>query len=162
MFKVVYQYQSKLDQFAKPYRTAVRRWLNYVGGYTRKVAKNSLKVAKRKASDNELTPDELEYRVIKTRENAAEGKGPPPYPDRVSKPGSPPLLHGARSPLKALLLYAVDLPNEEAVVGPSRAKSAIAGDLEHGKGKLLPRPFMSPAQEKTRPRMAALWADAIH
>lgn len=162
MIEVAYQYESRLQEFAKPYKASVRRWLNFVGGYTRKTAKNSLKKARRKRNEDELTDDELDYHVIRTRLNEAEGREPPEFPERVSKPGLPPLVHGDRSPLKVLLLYAVDEREKEATIGPSRAKSGIAGHLEHGHGKLLPRPFMSPAQEKTRPRMAAFWADAIH
>jgi hypothetical protein len=161
MIQLAYQYQSKLDQFAKPYKQSVRRWLTFVGGYTRKVAKNSLKKAKRKRNEDELTDEELDYHVIKTRQNEAEGKEPPLFPERVSKPGMPPLVHGERSPLKVLLLYAVDEREKEATIGPARAASAIAGNLEHGHGKQLPRPFMRPAQEKTRPRMSAFWADSI-
>jgi hypothetical protein len=161
MIQIAYQFDSKLQEFAKPYRTSVRRWLNFVGGYTRKVAKNSLKKARPKRNEDELTEYELVQHRIRTRLNAAEGKGPPKFPDRVSKPGSPPLLHGDRSPLKHLLRYAVDEREKEAVIGPERAKTAIAGDIEHGRGDRLPRPFMTPAQAKTRPRMAAFWANAI-
>lgn len=161
MLKLSYDYRSTLENFTKPYLRAVQKWLGYVGGYTRRTARHSLKQARRKRNEDELTDGELDWHVIRTRQNEELGLDPPPFPDRVSKPGQPPLLHGQRSALKHLLNYAVDAPQKETVIGPERARSAIANRLEFGHGPLLPRPFMGPAEEKTRPRMAALWADAI-
>jgi hypothetical protein len=161
MIKTTYDYRNTLENFTKPYLRAVKKWLGYVGGYTRKVARNSLKPARRKRNLDELTDEELDWHVLQTRRNEQLGLDPPPLPERSSKPGQPPALHGQRSPLKHLLNYAVDAPNKEAVIGPERARSAIANRLEFGHGQQLPRPFMGPAEEKTRPRMAALWADAI-
>lgn len=153
---------QKTERLRKATLGATRRWLNRVGGYARRVARNSLKRAKRKRSDEELTDSELDRWVAWNQIRERQGlEVPAPYPERVSKPGNPPLIHDRASPLKRLLFYSADAEAGDVVIGPERARKGIAHDLEFGKGKLLPRPFMGPAEEKTRPHMTGWWSDAI-
>lgn len=157
-----WKFVSKADQLLKATNRATRKWLHRVGGYARKVARNSLKVAKPKRSDNELTDRELDRWVSLNQFRERHGlEVPAPFPDRVSKPGNPPLLHDRSSPLKRLLSYHVDEDAKETLIGPERAKKGIAHVLEHGGGRRLPRPFMGPSKEKTEPHMARWWQDAI-
>jgi hypothetical protein len=155
------QIRLNLKAFTAPYERAVRKWLGHIGGFTRKVARRSLRQARRKRED-ELTEDEFDRRVILTLINLDNGQPPPPFPDRVSEPGSPPLLHGKRSPLKYLLNYAVDEAAQDVVIGPERARSAIANRLEFGHGRQRPRPFMGPAERHTRGMMADAWRGAFN
>jgi len=152
--------QMKLADFQKPYRRGVRKWLGYAGGLVRKIAKRSLRQATKKRNVDELTDDELDRYVIRTRIAEQEGLPKPEMPDRVSKPGRPPLLHGKKSPLKHLLFYAVDEAAQDTVIGPERARKAIADKI--GKGsKRAARPFMAPAEEKARPMLAGAWSGAF-
>lgn len=153
--------QMKLADFQKPYRRGVRKWLGYAGGLVRKIAKRSLRQATKKRNVDELTDDELDTYVIRTRIAEQEGLPKPEMPDRVSKPGRPPLLHGKKSPLKHLLLYAIDEAAQDVVIGPERARKAIADRIEKGSGKRAARPFMAPAEEKARPMLAGAWSGAF-
>jgi len=153
--------KMNLDNFRKPYKRGVRKWLGHVGGLVRKIAKRSLRQATKKRNVDELTDDELDRHVIRTRNNEQEGKPAPAFPDRVSKPGDPPKLHGKNSPLKHLLLYAIDEDAQDVVIGPMRARKAIAGNLEFGTGRMKARPFMAPAEAKARPLLVGAWSGAF-
>lgn len=156
------QVKLTLEHFRNVYKNAVRKWLGHVGGMTRLVARRSLKQARKKRSEDELT--DIEHDVWSSRRLAAFEAGeeiPNDMPDRVSKPGQPPLLHGRRSPLKFLLNYAVESAVEDVVIGPERARSAIANRLEFGHGEMAARPFMAPAERTVRPKMAAMWEGAF-
>jgi phage gpG-like protein len=80
----------------------------------------------------------------------------------ASDPGSPPF-----SPtrlLKNSILYQVE--DENVIVGPNKKEISLIGNVhEFGgveKGRRYPaRPFMGPAFEKLRPRLAKFWADSI-
>ncbi|MCX7424079.1 MAG: hypothetical protein NTW96_00325, partial [Planctomycetia bacterium] len=68
--------------------------------------------------------------------------------------------------LRKSILYAVDRSRDCAVIGPSRNLIGPAGhEHEHGgrvrRETFVPRPFMGPALEKIRPRLARLWASSV-
>lgn len=162
MVTVDMQVRMTLQHFREAYRRGVRKWLGHVGGLTRLVARRSLKKASKKRNEDELTGFELDIWIQKRLRAFEAGEDiPNDMPDRVSKPGQPPLLHGRSSPLKHLLNYAVDMSIEDVVIGPERARSAIANRLEFGHGEQLPRPFMAPAERNVRPRMAEMWRGAF-
>lgn len=157
-----WKYVGKVDQFKRAALKATRRWLGRVGGWVRKVSRRSLKVAKQKRSDDELTDYELDRWVMMNVRRRREGlETPAPFPDRTSKPGKPPLLHDRNSPLKRLISYHADAEAGEVLIGPERARSAISKDLEFGNQRTRPRPFMGPAEESTRPHITRWWEDAI-
>lgn len=111
----------------------MRRGLNRAGGFIRKTAQRSIRERK-----------------------------------KVSKPGSPPHSHAGQ--LRELIFYSYDPAARSVVVGPlpfRRAKGVVPPLLEYGgtatrreksgAARLLryrPRPFMAPALEIARPRMA--------
>jgi len=83
---------------------------------------------------------------------------------KPSLPGQPPSSPTGR--LKAAILYAVDRRRDRAVIGPSRNLIGPAGqEHEHGahirKERFPKRPYMGPALEKLRPRLARLWAGSV-
>ena len=83
---------------------------------------------------------------------------------RPSAPGQPPSSPTGR--LKASILFAVDRSRDYAVIGPSRNLIGPAGqEHEHGahirKERFPKRPYMGPALEKLRPRLAHLWAGSV-
>lgn len=157
-----FRFIQKTQSLQRATLTATRRWLNRVGGFTRKVARRSLKRAKRHRTETTLTDEQLDRWVAWNQIRERQGlEVPAPYPEKTSKPGRPPLLHSSDSPLKRLLVYSADAERGDVVIGPERAKTGIAHKLEHGSGRIKPRPFMGPAAEKAEPRMAGWWADAI-
>ncbi|GAB5444366.1 MAG: hypothetical protein Fues2KO_47150 [Fuerstiella sp.] len=155
--RIVYQF----DRLAKAKLKAQARWLGRVGGFIRKVARRSLKRATRVRSEEELTDTQLDRYVALNQWRRRRGLEPADLPERVSKPGRPPLIHDAASPLKRLLLYKVDRDAGDVVIGPERAKKGIVHKLEHGDRQRAPRPFMEPARRKAEPHLAAWWQDAI-
>ena len=156
------KYLQQADRLTRGITRATAKWLTRVGGYARKVARNSLKVAKPKRSDDELTDWELDRWVMLNQYRERHGLSiPAAFPDRVSKPGQPPLLHQRNSPLKRVLNFQINAAAGDVVIGPERARSATAHILESGGGRLMARPFMKPAEAKTIPHMAAWWHNAI-
>ena len=83
---------------------------------------------------------------------------------KPSAPGQPPSSPTGR--LRGSILYAVDRRRDYAVIGPSRNLIGPAGqEHEHGahirKERFPKRPFMGPAFERIRPRLARLWAGSV-
>ncbi len=162
MFQMLFNFKLTLADFRHQYNRTEFRWLNYMGGYVRKTARNSLKQAKQAKSDEDLTDAQLDVFVIRSRIAEREGRPAPELPDKVSQPGRPPLLHWRPSPLKVLLNYAVDMNAGDVVIGPALARSGIVHALEFGSAVMEARPFMGPAERKARPIMARKWANAIN
>jgi len=97
---------------------------------------------------------------------------------RVSAPGEPPSSHTGL--LKKFIFFGYDRPRRSVVIGPQRLNQKI-GDapaaLEHGgtstvieglRGKrkkrhvkIKARPYMGPAFEQEKPKLAAMWAGSI-
>jgi hypothetical protein len=91
-----------------------------------------------------------------------------------SKPGKPPYTHGDPGPLKALMKFGLAEESKTVVVGPMKFESAKAPDVPHllefggvsinrnrQKYKLEPRPYMRPAEEKSRTKYPQYWQDSI-
>jgi len=83
---------------------------------------------------------------------------------KPSAPGHPPSSPTGR--LRRSILYAVDRRRDYAVIGPARHLIGPAGqEHEHGahvrREHFPKRPFMGPALEKIRPRLARLWAGSV-
>ena len=152
---------DKTDRVRRATLAATRKWLGRVGGTVRKIARRSLKRARPMRSEEEMTDDQLDDWIAINAGRRRRGLEPLDLPERVSKPGKPPLLHDKLSPLKRLLVYHVNAEGGEVLIGPERSRSGIADRLEYGYGKQLPRPFMGPAHEKVKPQMAQWWHDAI-
>ncbi len=137
-----------------------RGLLSRAGSFVRTAARSSLKRARQK-SLGEMTPAErARYepkRDVRGR-FMAQGRRRVRHrrPDRVSRPGEPPLLHMRPSPLKRLIYFAYDPAREAVVIGPLRFRSAGAEALEYGgavrtrrrRVRIRARPFMRPALGK--------------
>lgn len=141
-----------------------RKWLNWAGGLTRKIARRSLRPARQKKL-SEMTDKEKE-RYQKQIAWAEKNNLPKPRRPEVSAAEwEPPLLHSKKSPLKYLLYYGLDLAIHTVLIGPVRAKSAIAGVLEHGgvsNGRQIkPHPFMQPALDAVVPQLDDYWKNLI-
>lgn len=119
-------------------------------------ARRMLRLAPQK-SLSEMTPAEVSlyrYRLDQWKRSGGEYKKPR-RPDKVSKPGRPPLLHSKRSALKVRLLFALAPNSKSVVIGPEllgsnrKAKRGLASveELERY------RPFMSPALVKVTPKI---------
>jgi phage gpG-like protein len=81
-----------------------------------------------------------------------------------SAPGQPPSSFTGR--LRKSILYAVDRARDYAVIGPSRNLIGPAGAAHERGGRFRgadypARPYMGPALEKIRPRLARLWAGSV-
>lgn len=142
------------------------RW----GGYVRKVARNSMKRARRKTSLSQLTPEQLiAYNAARRRwhQRGRTGKEPqlPPEP---SRPGEPPRVVGGQ--IKNLIKY--DRYSESGrlmvIVGPevlsgSQRNKGEAPSLHENSGagfgsgyvivRFPRRSFMQPAAEKAMPHV---------
>ena len=97
---------------------------------------------------------------------------------RTSAPGEPPSSHTGL--LKRFIFFGYDRQRRSVVIGPQRLNQKV-GDapaaLEHGgmstvveglRGKrkkrrvrIKPRPYMGPAFEQERPKLAAMWRDSV-
>ena len=82
-----------------------------------------------------------------------------------ARPGQPP--HTQTRRLKDAILYDVDKTRQLAIIGPSRDIIGPAGRVHefggrHYGGLYPPRPYMWPALEKLKDRLAMFWADSIH
>ena len=85
-------------------------------------------------------------------------------PDKVSKPGKPPLLHDKDSVLKRRLFFALAADKQSVVVGPelfNTGASNIYGGLKSVQQLEQVRPFMAPALEKVTPRIPGYLAKAV-
>lgn len=79
--------------------------------------------------------------------------------------GSPP--HTRRGLIRRAILFSVDKPAQEAVIGPAASIAGPSGDPhEHGgrfRGRTYdPRPFMGPALEAAAPRLPDNWANSVY
>lgn len=138
-----------------------RRFFHMAGGNTRTVARRSLKQARR-IRVSEL-PEEAreEYESDMDDFKAGLRARPPVLRTIISKPGDPPLLQMKRSPLKYRLMFAVSSDNYAVVVGPERARTGIARDLEEGRNGIRARPFMGPAFNSTLPKLPSMLRSAV-
>ena len=138
-----------------------KRFLYSAGGFARKVARRSLRKA-RKIRVSEL-PDEARQEYQEAMEDFRNGyrDKPPKLGTIISDPGKPPLLHQNPSPIKNRLKFTVDGAATVATIGVERANDGIAGDLEYGRGKIKQaRPFMGPALKTTLPKLPSFLAQA--
>lgn len=141
-------------------------FLSHFGGYTRKVARNSIKA--------------LGKRQLKRLAGATSAQRAMLLAAYSSKPGDPPKSHTG---LLKRILYAYERTQKRVVVGPERLnqKSTRGGRtapelLEYGgtvpsqpgvlgaaRGKMLtyePRPYMRPAFEAALKKQDDFWKDA--
>jgi len=97
---------------------------------------------------------------------------------RTSTPGEPPSSHTGL--LRRFIFFGYDRQRRSVVIGPQRLNQKV-GDapqaLEHGgmstvveglrgkrrkrKIKIAARPYMGPAFEQERPKLAAMWRDSV-
>ncbi len=161
-FKVtgaVFQSEKVLKQTTK----ARRRFAYWAGGLIRTIIKRKFKKARMKRV-GEMTDDEREIYKNKVEEAKRLGLPKPKRPLKSSEPGDPPRLTHKESPLKYLVDFAVT-KEFDAVIGPQRAKSGIAGVLEYGgvsNGKrIAARPFARPSLEDAAPQLDDYWQDKI-
>ena len=152
---------------AEKVKRAIDRKMNSAlfraGGLIRTIAKRSLRPA-RKIRLSEL-PDEDREQYREEMEDYRNGyrERPPVLRDIISDPGNPPLLHMKPSPLRQLLRFFVEKDKTTVVIGPERAKDAIAGELEHGRGAVkAARPFMAPAMVKALPKLPQFLRSAVN
>lgn len=90
-----------------------------------------------------------DYRRKTTRNRARR-------PDKVSRPGNPPLLHSKDSLLKRRLFFALAADKQSVVVGPelfNTGASNLYGGLKSVEQLEKVRPFMAPALEKVTPQI---------
>jgi len=91
---------------------------------------------------------------------------------RVSDPGEPPSSHTGI--LKALIFFAYEPARKNVVIGPTVARAGEAPALlEYGGGTTRrvghlvkpahyrPRPFMGPALEEAKGKLADIWRDSV-
>lgn len=95
---------------------------------------------------------------------------------RTSQPGKPPYSH--EGSLRRLIFFGYDPQRDSVVIGPVGFRRSTAPEaLEHGgrsvlyrrrRGRLVAervrvraRPFMKPALDKERPKLAAVWRNSI-
>ena len=97
---------------------------------------------------------------------------------RASSPGQPPSSHAGL--LKKFIFFGYERDRRSVVIGPARLNQKI-GDaphaLEHGgistvveglrgrrrkrRVRIKARPFMGPAFEQEKPKLAAMWRDSV-
>jgi len=97
---------------------------------------------------------------------------------RASAPGEPPSSHTGL--LRRFIFFGYDAGKRSVVIGPARLNQKV-GDaphaLEHGgmstvveglrgkrrkrKIKIAARPYMGPAFEQEKPKLAAMWRDSV-
>lgn len=146
---------------------AARQNLSRAGAFVRRTARRLLRPARQKRI-NELGPEELQQWRIRQAVAKREGRRPPRRPLAASRPGEPPRLRSAGSPLKRLLFFGYDAATRSVVIGPERFGSRPGAHLlEHGgRGRLGPvaaRPFMRPAlrAELEAGTIPKLWRNSV-
>lgn len=151
------------DEVLKKTKKARRRFAYWAGGLIKKIARRKLRKARMKRV-SEMTDEEKESYDKKVKKAKRLGRPKPKRPLKPSDPDEPPRLRDKNSPLKHLLLFAVER-DENTVIGPQRAKSGIAGVLEHGgvsNGHVIEaRPFVGPSLEDAAPQLDDYWKDKI-
>lgn len=123
----------------KAMNAADRRAQGKTAGYTRRVAKNSIKYAKNRKQTSAPGSPPLAHRADS-------------FTRLTKKKGVP--VRQASSPLKELIFYGYDTKTKSTVVGPAVfRRSKFAGvapaRLEKGLDGYKPRPFMVPALKAT-------------
>lgn len=153
----------KPDVVLKKAERAARRFAYRAGGLVLTIGKRKLKPRKQKKV-SELNESEREDYERKKKVAKAQGKPRPKRPMLPSEPGEPPRLKDTKSPLKKEMKFAVD-SNNNAVIGARRARTGIAGVLEHGgtsNGKtILPRPWVGPSLEEAAPKLDDFWENSV-
>lgn len=151
------------DAVIKEVKKAGRKFAFKAGGLIRMISKRKLRKARMKRV-SELSDDEKKSYDEKVKRAKKRGLPRPKRPLKPSDPYEPPRLRDVKSPLKYLLFFAVGKDND-VVIGPERAKSGIAGVLEHGgtsNGKRIePRPLMGPSLEEAAPKLDDYWQDSV-
>jgi hypothetical protein len=119
----------------------------------------------------QMSPEQRLAHNIRVAQAKAAGRPKPKRPMLPSRPGEPPRLRYARSPLKSLLFFGYDKNTDSVVVGPQKYGrpnpdgSTGAQALEHGGrgqfGTIQPRQFMAPALAAAAPNFARQWATQI-
>jgi hypothetical protein len=142
-------------------KDAGKRILSRFGAFVRRDGRQSIKTATRK-TPGELTPQErasLELRMRLWATGRIAKKPLPPF--RTSRPGTPPLAHGSKSPIR-LILFAYDAAAQSVVIGPvafGRRPGVATTALEYGgpteshghRFRIAARPNIVPAFERNLP-----------
>lgn len=153
----------KTEEVLKQTKKARRRFAYWAGGLVKKIARRKLRKARMKRV-SEMTDKEKQSYDRKVKKAKRLGRPRPKRPLKPSDPGDPPRLRDTKSPLKYLMAFAVE-KGEKTVIGPERAKSGIAGVLEHGgrsNGHLIEaRPWVGPSLEDAAPQLDDYWNDKI-
>lgn len=134
--------------------------LTAAGAMVRRVARNSIRPARRKKL-SEIDPAKR-WRYDKKR----MGSDALPRPWAPSEPGQPP--RSRTGLLKKFIFFAFDPKTRSVVIGPARL-TKVRGDvpnvLEYGGtsdgSTIAPRPFMRPAEQELRTKYVRLWKDAM-
>jgi len=133
---------------------AMRKYLGWSGGLTRKVARRSLRPAAQKKIID-MTEEETAAYAKRVEWAKKNGLPKPRRPEVSAAPGNPPKLHDKRSPLKYLLYFGLELKNDNAVIGPQAHGARIAEKLEKT------HPFMGPALDIVKPQLPNYWKNLI-
>jgi len=164
-FSMFFDRKPVMNALSKAKRSAFRT----AGSFVQRSARSSLRVARMKRL-SELTPKErqrfrIRQAIAKRKTGSVKGVRRPRVP---SRPGEPPRLSHAKSPLKKLLLFGYDDKTQSVVVGPMllNPDNPTAPELmeEGGRGdhgQVAARPFMGPAMEANTSKIADLWRDAV-
>ncbi|MCC6360625.1 MAG: hypothetical protein IT450_17945 [Phycisphaerales bacterium] len=138
-----------------------------IGAMIRTVARRSMRKARQMKLD-EMKPEDAAKWRMQQRIAKYYGRKAPPRPLKGSDPGSPPRYRWSRL-LKDRLFFAYDSSTRTVVIGPERLGrngGKVPRLLEEGgvgdNGKhIAARPYMKPALDQVRPKMAAEWAKAF-
>jgi hypothetical protein len=142
-------------------RTSV---LKKSGAIVRTFARRSIRKARRKRL-SELDPVSLTSYRIAQRVAKDKGYAAPELPVAHSLPGEPP--RSIAGDLRKFMFFGFDTTTKTVVVGP--AKLSKKGDapsvLEYGGrsegSTIAARPYMRPAEKKSRDKYLQLWKDSI-
>ncbi len=152
---------------------AARRPLEIAGRNVRTTARRSIRPARQKTAAELTDIERREYERRLRRWQKQGRSGPrPKRPLAPSQPGQPP--RSVTGLLRNFLFYVYDPETQSVVIGPARLNG---GDgtapslLEFGGSarsrryratvRIAARPYMQPALETERPKLAALWRNAI-
>ena len=141
---------------------AARKILSKVGAFIRQDAKQSIRPARMKPL-GALSEKERKSYERRVREWKARGKGGPKprRPLQHSRPGDPP--RSILGLLRKLIFFVWDPARKSVVIGPAKinSKSDAPSALEHGAGKIRRRPYMQPAYERNKAKIAAMWRNSV-
>jgi len=151
--------QRQMDQ-------ARRKALVVGGALIRTVAKNSIRKATRMKA-NALDPDareKFDRRVLFAKK---AGRPKPKLPLASSKPGDPPRSRSGL--LKNKMVFRYDPASKSVVIGPeeidfgTRARSTLeSGGRNEAGHYVAPRPYMRPAEARTRSQYVQQWKNAFN